>query len=158
MGGIIPNRDVECECVSNRKLMEDFRVKRLKKLICLIVAVVTLSSAVMANACTVVAAGKDATADGSTMVTHTCDGRYDNRVQIVPGGTHEEGEVVEIYRDPCMDTIYPVEKVGEIPRLPRPIRTSTPAIPASMRRVSPSASTPGAATTPPSTTVSRRCS
>ena len=76
--------------------MEDFRVKRLKKLICLIVAVVTLSSAVMANACTVVAAGKDATADGSTMVTHTCDGRYDNRVQIVPGGTHEEGEVVEI--------------------------------------------------------------
>ena len=111
------NRSAECECVSNRKLMEDFRVKRLKKLICLIVAVVTLSSAVMANACTVVAAGKDATADGSTMVTHTCDGRYDNRVQIVPGGTHEEGEVVEIYRDPCMDTIYPVEKVGEIPQV-----------------------------------------
>lgn len=92
-------------------------MKRFKKLICLIVAVATLSSAMMANACTVIAAGKEATADGSTMVTHTCDGRYDNRVQIIPGGTHAEGEMVEIYRDPCMDTIYPVEKVGEIPQV-----------------------------------------
>ena len=92
-------------------------MKRFKKLLCAVMAVATLSSAVVANACTVFAAGKDATADGSTMVTHTCDSRYDNRIQIVPGGKHAEGEMVDIYRDPCQDTIYPSEKVGEIPQV-----------------------------------------
>ena len=41
----------------------------------------TLASAMMtssAMACTVYGIGKDATADGSTMVTHTCDSTSDD--------------------------------------------------------------------------------
>lgn len=92
-------------------------MKRIRSLVSVILIVTLLASINSALACTVIAAGKDATEDGSTIVTHSCDGRYDARIQVVEGGTHAEGEVVEIYRDPCMDTIYPVEKVGEIPQV-----------------------------------------
>ena len=51
--------------------------------------------------CTVFIVGKDASADGSVMTTHTCDGWYDSRVQIVPGGTHEPGEMLTIYSNMC---------------------------------------------------------
>lgn len=92
-------------------------MKRLKKLVCLLIAAATLSSAVVANACTTIAAGKDATVDGSTMVAHSVDGWYDERIEVVKGGKHAPGEVVEIYRDPCQDGYQPVEKVGEIPQV-----------------------------------------
>ena len=92
-------------------------MKRFKKLVCLIVAVATLSSAVMANACTTVAVGKDASATGSVLVAHTCDGWYDHRIQIVEGGTHADGEMVDIYRDPCTDTKTTPELVGQIPQV-----------------------------------------
>jgi dipeptidase len=63
--------------------------------------------------------GKDASVDGSVMVTHTCDGWYDHRIQIIPGGKHAAGEMVDIYRDPCNDTRpnKVPEKVGEIPQV-----------------------------------------
>jgi dipeptidase len=51
--------------------------------------------------CTVFVVGKDASVDGSTMTTHTCDGGYDSRVQIVPGGTHEADEMLTIYKNMC---------------------------------------------------------
>ena len=92
-------------------------MKRFKKLICLIVAVATLSSAVMANACTTIAVGKDASVDGSTMIAHSVDGWYDERIEVVPGGTHEPGEMVDIYRDPCQDGYRPVELVGQVPQV-----------------------------------------
>ena len=93
-------------------------MKHLKKLITVLVVVaLVVSLGSSAYACTVVAVGKDASVDGSTMVTHTCDGRYDNRIQIVEGGTHEAGEMVEIWGDLCQDTIYSVEKKGEIPQV-----------------------------------------
>lgn len=94
-------------------------MKRAKKFICALVAgVMAVSSASSAFACTSMGVGKDASADGSVMVTHTCDGWYDHRIQIIPGGTHDAGEIVDIYRDPCNDT-QPnriPEKVGEIPQ------------------------------------------
>ena len=93
-------------------------MKRFRKLICLVMAVVVLSSLVTANACTTVAVGKDASADGSVMVAHTCDGWYDHRIQVVEGGTHAEGEMVDIYRDPCTDTKSTPELVGQIPQVP----------------------------------------
>lgn len=65
--------------------------------ITLIAILVVLCCATTALACTVVAVGKEASADGSTMVTHSCDGWYDHRVVVVPGGTHAEGEMVDIY-------------------------------------------------------------
>ena len=92
-------------------------MKRLKKLVCAIIAIATLSSAVMANACTTVAVGKDASSTGSVLVAHTCDGWYDHRIQIVEGGTHADGEMVDIYRDPCTDTKNTPELVGQIPQV-----------------------------------------
>lgn len=92
-------------------------MKRFKKLICLIVAVATLSSAMMANACTTIAVGKDASVDGSTMIAHSVDGWYDERIEVVPGGTHEPGEMVDIYRDPCQDGYRAVELVGQVPQV-----------------------------------------
>jgi len=92
------------------------KMKRFKSLIAVALVLTLVMSMNSAFACTVMAAGKDATTDGSVMVTHTCDGWYDHRIQIVPGGTHAEGEMVEIYRDPCTATKNDVEKVGEIPQ------------------------------------------
>ena len=93
-------------------------MKAFKKVLCLlIVATLLLSSTVMAGACTTIAVGKDASADGSTMISHSVDGWYDERIEIVPGGTHAEGEMVEIYNDPCMDGYRPVELSGEIPQV-----------------------------------------
>ena len=85
--------------------------------ITLIAILVVLCCATTALACTVVAVGKEASADGSTMVTHSCDGWYDHRVVVVPGGTHAEGEMVDIYRDPCQDTMVTPEKFGEVPQV-----------------------------------------
>ena len=93
-------------------------MKHMKKLICTVLVLTMLSSAFSAMACTVMAAGKDATADGSTMVTHTCDGQYDHRIQVIPGGKHADGEMVDIYRDPCYDSFEISTKIGEIPQVP----------------------------------------
>lgn len=93
-------------------------MKLLRKLVCLVMAIVMLSTAVIAaNACTTIAVGKDASADGSTMVAHSVDGWYDERIEIVEGGTHAEGEMVDIYRDPCQDGYRAVELVGQIPQV-----------------------------------------
>ncbi len=71
-----------------------------------------------AFACTPLAAGKDATVDGSTMVAHTCDGWYDHRIQIVPGGTFEEGATTPVYQRVCQQTRpdKPLVKVMDIPQ------------------------------------------
>ena len=93
-------------------------MKTMRRILCLVMAIVMLSTAVIAaNACTTVAVGKDASADGSTMVAHSVDGWYDERIEIVPGGTHAEGEMVDIYRDPCQDGYRAVELVGQIPQV-----------------------------------------
>jgi len=83
-----------------------------------ILVVAFVLTATSAFACTPIAAGTGATVDGSVIVAHTCDGWYDNRIQIVPGGDHPEGEMVEIYVDPCLATRpnRVPQKVGEIPQ------------------------------------------
>ncbi|MCC8139013.1 MAG: C69 family dipeptidase [Lachnospiraceae bacterium] len=90
----------------------------LKRGISILAAVATLAcTPLSAYACTTVAVGKDASADGSVIVAHTCDGWYDHRIQIVEGGTHEEGEMVDIYNDPCTATKNDVTLVGQIPQV-----------------------------------------
>ncbi len=84
----------------------------------LIIALVFVMTATSAFACTPIAAGAGATEDGSVMVAHTCDGWYDQRIQIVPGGEYPEGTMMDIYVDLCLATRPNREpqKVGEIPQ------------------------------------------
>ena len=91
--------------------------KMLKSAVTLTLACVTVMGAsVTSNACTTLAVGKDASENGSVLVSHTCDGWYDHRIQIVEGGTHAEGEMVDIYNDPCVATKKDPELVGQIPQ------------------------------------------
>lgn len=72
----------------------------------------------VASACTTILVGKKASVDGSAMVTHTCDGWYDNRVRVIPGAAHKEGEMTPVYKEICHGTRpnKPLVKVGEIPQ------------------------------------------
>ena len=92
-------------------------MKNMRRLLCLIMAVVMLSTAaIAANACTTVAVGKDASDTGAVLVAHTCDGWYDHRIQIIEGGTHAAGEEIEIWGDPCTATKSEVTLTGTIPQ------------------------------------------
>lgn len=91
----------------------------MKVMTVLMAAIILLAmSSQLVLACTPLGVGKDASTDGSVMVSHTCDGWYDQRIMIIPGGEHEEGEMLEIYNDPCLATRPNREpvKVGEIPQ------------------------------------------
>ncbi len=92
--------------------------RKLVSVLCLAIVATFLLGAQSVLACTPLGVGKDASADGSVMVSHTCDGWYDQRIIIIPGGEHEDGEMVDIYNDPCLATRPTREpvKVGEIPQ------------------------------------------
>ena len=87
--------------------------------------IIFLSSGLIASAqCTAVMVGKEASVDGSVMTTHTCDGWYDQRIQVIPGQKFEldaKAEVmkVDVYKELCHITRPGVEpiKVGEIPQV-----------------------------------------
>ena len=71
-------------------------MRRFRKLASIAMSLTLGASMSASMACTVVAAGKDATVDGSTIIAHTCDSWYDHRIQVIPGGKHAAGEAVEI--------------------------------------------------------------
>jgi len=70
-------------------------------------------------ACTSIFGGKDSTVDGSVFTTHTCDGSYDARIQIIPGQTWPEGSMVTIYGNYLYETLPGRQKeaMGEIPQV-----------------------------------------
>ena len=68
-----------------------------KKMVALGVSAALLAFTTCATACTSIHMGKLATKDGSVMTAHTCDGWYDARTWVVPGGTHEPGETHTVY-------------------------------------------------------------
>jgi dipeptidase len=72
-----------------------------------------------ALACTPIGAGRNATVDGSVITSHTCDGWYDNRIQIIPGQTFEDGATTPVYQDVCHGTqpTRPLKKVLDIPQV-----------------------------------------
>ncbi len=72
-----------------------------------------------ALACTAMMVGKKATVDGSTIVSHTVDGWYDHRIQIIPGQKWEKGSMAPVYKNLCYQTMptKPLDKVGEIPQV-----------------------------------------
>jgi len=52
------------------------------------------------TACTIIAVGKDATVDGSAIISHTCDSSWsDPRVWIIPAADWPEGSTREIWLD-----------------------------------------------------------
>ena len=74
------------------------------------------------DACTSVIAGKDASVDGSTMTSHSCDSQSDRAwMNVVPNEKHKNGEMAPVYMTPKekkgpkdADAI----SVGEIPQVP----------------------------------------
>lgn len=72
-----------------------------------------------AFACTVMMVGKDASVDGSTIVTHTADGNYDARLRIIPGQEFPDGAMAPTYQNLCQEGIPGIEvkKIGEIPQV-----------------------------------------
>ena len=66
------------------------------------------------NACTVIVAGKDATTDGSVIISHT-DAGDDCRIRVVPAKDHKPGEKANVY--------------WGIQEIQRPLRTNTSYLP-----------------------------
>jgi len=69
------------------------------------------------DGCTDIVVGKQASTDGSVITSHTCDGRYDSRIQIIPAADHEEGEMATVYEWIVYADHKPLEKLGEIPQV-----------------------------------------
>lgn len=71
------------------------------------------------ESCTSIMVGKKASADGSVMTSHTCDGNYRTWMNIVPAARYEKDTTVAIYHG-RMHTEYPgdqtrMELKGSIP-------------------------------------------
>lgn len=49
------------------------------------------------ESCTSIMVGKKASADGSVMTSHTCDGNYRTWMEIVPAARYEHDTTVAIY-------------------------------------------------------------
>jgi len=92
---------------------------RLKKSI-LVISITLMLVAIFGlatYACTDIVVGKKASADGSVITSHTCDGRYDSRIIIVPAAEHEPGEMAPVYEWIVYADHVPLEKLGEIPQV-----------------------------------------
>jgi dipeptidase len=65
--------------------------------------------------CTSIPVSKEASADGSCMTSHSCDGHYEIRIHIVPGGKHPKGTMRAVMKGGGMGADRaPEKKVGEI--------------------------------------------
>ena len=74
-----------------------------------------------AQSCTSIMVGKKASADGSVITSHTCDGRYRTWVRMEPARDHETGSMHPVLRG-TMHTYSPtdttgVRLMGEIPEV-----------------------------------------
>lgn len=68
-------------------------------------------------ACTDIVVGKTASTDGSVITSHTCDGRYDSRIQIMPAEDHEPGTMAPVYENIVYGDQMELVKLGEIPQV-----------------------------------------
>jgi dipeptidase len=78
-----------------------------------------LASGLALSACTVIAAGKKATKDGSVLLSHTDTGP-DSRIRVVPAADHKPGETAAVYwglQDPSQPLEAPREILGRIPQV-----------------------------------------
>lgn len=72
------------------------------------------------DACTSVLVGKNASTDGSTITSHSCDSRTDRTwINVVPAKKYKTGDMVKIYKDSKNTKFYndpAAVSVGEIPQ------------------------------------------
>ena len=66
------------------------------------------------ESCTSILVGKKASADGSVMTSHTCDGNYRTWMEIVPAARYERDTTVAIYNG-RMHTEYPAGSPLDLP-------------------------------------------
>lgn len=68
--------------------------------------------------CTSIPVGKDASADGGTLTTHSCDGHYEFQIHIVPGKKFPKGAMRPVMKGGGLGQDRPeAKKVGEIPEV-----------------------------------------
>jgi len=68
--------------------------------------------------CTSIPVDKEATADGSCLTSHSCDGHYEIRIHIVQGGRHAKGTMRPVMKGGGVGADRPPSKqVGEIPEV-----------------------------------------
>jgi len=74
------------------------------------------------SACTIIAVGKKASADGSVMISHT-DCGADCRIRVVPGQLYKKGNLANIYWG-IQDVNLPLDDMGTvIGTMPQALRT-----------------------------------
>ncbi|MEA4884495.1 MAG: C69 family dipeptidase [Clostridia bacterium] len=84
----------------------------------LALAVLLAAWTVPSFACTSILVGKNASVDGSVMTTHTCDGRYEFQIKLVPAKDWPEGSMRPIMNGGGEGADLPqAEKVGEMPQV-----------------------------------------
>ncbi len=82
-----------------------------------IILIALLACQSLALACTDILVGKAASTDGSVITSHTCDGRYDSRLQIVPAQDFEPGSMAPVYENIVYGDRMELVKLGEIPQV-----------------------------------------
>ncbi|MEG1799879.1 MAG: C69 family dipeptidase, partial [Synergistaceae bacterium] len=93
-----------------------------QKALCAMLLFVFFLASNSSEACTVVMAGKKATATGDVILSYTCDGWYDHRLTVVPGKENPKGAVVQIYKNKYMET-RPDNKLIEAGTIPEVKKT-----------------------------------
>ncbi len=88
---------------------------RTTLLVILITVTAALGAPHVADACTVISVGKEASHDGSVMTSHTCDShRTASDLQVVPPGDHPEGATLAL-TGRKEDDSGPMERYGRKP-------------------------------------------
>lgn len=81
-------------------------------------AAILLASVIPAMACTSVVVGKLASADGSVMTTHTCDGTYEFRINVVQAKDWAAGSMRPTIKGGGTGAhVLDTKQVGEIPQV-----------------------------------------
>ncbi|HOS50769.1 MAG TPA: peptidase U34, partial [Bacillota bacterium] len=90
--------------------------KKLTLVMAIMVAL--LVAALPAMACTSVVVGKLASADGSVMTTHTCDGRYEFRIGVIPAKDWAAGALRPVFKGGGTgEDVADRTKVADIPQV-----------------------------------------